>query len=58
MAVKKKDTRITLPITSAQKERWERYADEKDISLSSFIRNCVEAYISACEKIKKFEEKG
>ena len=58
MAVKKKDVKLSIPVSSSQKERWEKYADEKDISLSSFVRNCVEAYISASDRIKKIDKNG
>lgn len=58
MAIKKKDVKIQVPLTTDQKERWESFADERDMSLSSFVRNCVEAYISASEKIRKLKENG
>lgn len=54
----KKDIKLSILVSQAQKERWEKYADEKDISLSSFVRNCAEAYIAAVERQRKIKENG
>lgn len=58
MAVKKKDTKIAVPISFEQKARWEKFADQKDMSLASFVRNCVEAYIHASERLSKERGNG
>ena len=52
----KKDIKLSVLVSQVQKERWEKYAEEKDISLSSFVRNCTEAYIAAVEKQRKIKE--
>lgn len=58
MAVKKKDTKIAVPVSIEQKARWEKMADEKDMSLASFVRNCVEAYLRASELLNKERGNG
>ena len=55
---KKKDVSITVLMTEEQRERWKKYAEQKDMSVGSFVRNCVEAYISASERLRKQSGNG
>lgn len=58
MAIKKKDASLNIMLSSEQKVRWQEYADEKDMTMASFVRNCVEAYIRASERLRKERGNG
>lgn len=46
-------TSITLSLPISEKEKWQRFAEEKGMSLSAFIRRGMSAYIYALNSKKK-----
>ena len=46
-------TSITLSLPISEKEKWQRFAEEKGMSLSAFIRRGMSAYIYALNSRKK-----
>lgn len=46
-------TSITLSLPISEKEKWQKFAEEKDMSLSAFIRRGMSAYIYALNSKKK-----
>lgn len=51
-----KDRNVSLYISTERYERWMRYAKGKDMSMSAFVRYCVETYISSVERFRKKAE--
>lgn len=46
-------TSITLSLPVSEKEKWQKIAEEKGMSLSAFIRRGISAYIYALNSKKK-----
>ena len=44
---------ITLSLPISEKEKWQKFAEEKSMSLSAFIRRGMSAYIYALNSKKK-----
>lgn len=44
---------ITLSLPIGEKEKWQRFAEEKGMSLSAFIRRGMSAYIYALNSKRK-----
>ena len=44
---------ITLSLPISEKEKWQKFAEEKGMSLSAFIRRGISAYIYALNSKKK-----
>lgn len=44
---------ITLSLPISEKEKWQKFAEEKGMSLSAFIRRGMSAYIYALNSKKK-----
>ena len=55
----KEITSITISIPKKQKEVWQKEANDRDMSMSAFIRRAVSAYLFALNsrKKKKMREK-
>lgn len=55
----KEITSITISIPKNQKEVWQKEANDRDMSMSAFIRRAVSAYLFALNsrKKKKMREK-
>lgn len=55
----KEITSITISIPKNQKEAWQKEANDRDMSMSAFIRRAVSAYLFALNsrKKKKMREK-
>lgn len=49
----KEITSITISIPKNQKELWQREANDRDMSMSAFIRRAVSAYLFALNNRKK-----
>ena len=51
-----KTEKISITVTPQQKERWERWANKKEMPLASFVRYCTNAHIEAMERyIKRYK---
>ena len=51
--VEKEITSITISIPKNQKELWQREANDRDMSMSAFIRCAVSAYLFALNSRKR-----
>lgn len=49
----KEITSITISIPKNQKELWQREANDRDMSMSAFVRRAVSAYLFALNNRKK-----
>lgn len=49
----KEITSITISIPKNQKELWQKEANDRDMSMSAFIRRAVSAYLFALNNRKK-----
>lgn len=49
----KEITSITISIPKNQKELWQKEANDRDMSMSAFIRRAVSAYLFALNSKKK-----
>lgn len=49
----KEITSITISIPKNQKELWQKEANDRDMSMSAFIRRAVSAYLFALNSRKK-----
>lgn len=49
----KETTLITISIPKNQKELWQREANDRDMSMSAFVRRAVSAYLFALNNRKK-----
>lgn len=45
--------RINLTLTDKQYERWEKMAEQKDMSVHDFIKHAMRVYITLNEKVRK-----
>lgn len=48
----KKSERINLMVTPAMKKRWEKWAKIKDMTISDYVRHCVEVCTTMYESRK------
>lgn len=48
-----KNERVSIAIASSVKDEWQKMADEKGMSLSTFIRHAVTVYVTAMKSSKK-----
>lgn len=49
----KEITSITISIPKNQKELWQKEANDRDMSMSAFVRRAVSAYLFALNNRKK-----
>jgi predicted transcriptional regulator len=53
MSTEKEMTTVTIALPSAQKKKWQKLAEEREQSLSGFVRRGMEAYIYALRVRRK-----
>ena len=54
-----KTEKISITVTPQQKERWEKWADKKEMPLASFCRYCINAHIEAMERyIQRYKQEN
>lgn len=54
-----KTEKISITVTPGQKERWEEWANRKEMPLASFCRYCINAHIEAMERyIQRYKQKN
>lgn len=51
-----KSEKIGFMVTPAMYDRWNEWAERKDMTLSAFVRYATEYYIRSCEKFEAMKQ--
>lgn len=49
----RKDTSVTVSVPKVERDKWRKYADERKMTMSGFVRKAVNVYVAMLERANR-----